>query len=727
MTPDKEIPKVPHVYLDGKWSACLPADDFGFLGERFLCALGGKSPQKKLLIRKLKWRESESNVCELTPQATRTHAESRCPVVPKTYRIAFPLDNGGFAKDNHAVFQQDVSVYTSLKHAVTRLRNERKWSSVWKLFYAACRALRDFGEAEASRNRLVPLQFPSSLGVNVETGDIALLDAEFDVPKLTRENRQLFEKWFGPSDPQVSRETASLLHAKALLLYFRELIGAPTDTSSSHGQLWHKTISKLDDLVGLHLTVDELAANDDDSEDWSLTAEDDAGDEQELQVKVSSQTTSSQVSPPIRRPRDVRRSRSLVCFLALLLIAGIVAAIVFWPRATQSGGSVESTTPEPSLNGLEYAKYVAIVPSVGASVERVRETLGRSFANEDVIAVETSSEAMKEHAARLVKDHSDHAGRYVELIDRLQSKAGIRLKNYGDNQALNAVLEQGGVWFIGAQGGKAEYRSLMDPGFVEHAIKVAELSADQAEMLRTLRATLADYVGFQDALALLRNRPGFLVRVEPTQTAHAKVRQILSDVESAPFFSPRPLVSAVDAIDSATGSGGGTARYVLSLDRPCYWRQVGAIDRAKVDYLNNPTNTKMKWQSFPSNARIQWRPIGVLRASGRTDSVSTFDIAVVLGSRVVLFRNQSILVAESADAVRAQVRSYLVKGLGIENYDLENAVFVRREEENVFTGALIYSYLAGLVPEGQMTDDVSITDPLSFDKTRSRDDKALEN
>src|SRR5262245_47671624 len=129
MAVDAPVPQVPHVYLDNRWVPCLPAEDFGFLGERLICDLGntGGNAQKKLLLRKGTWHQDGSPPCDLMVSNQQIAGVAIRPTVEKTYRMAFPLGNGKFAKDSHRVLQQDITEHVALRRAVLSLAAEGKY------------------------------------------------------------------------------------------------------------------------------------------------------------------------------------------------------------------------------------------------------------------------------------------------------------------------------------------------------------------------------------------------------------------------------------------------------------------------------------------------------------------------------------------------------------------------------------------------------------------------
>src|SRR5947209_2557410 len=102
--------------IDGKWVACLPAEDFGFLGIRYICELGASpgQPNRKLLIRASTWPQAGAPAGTRPPplaharnsEGTRNGFRS---VSQKTYQQAIPQPNGKLHAESCAVVQQDIT------------------------------------------------------------------------------------------------------------------------------------------------------------------------------------------------------------------------------------------------------------------------------------------------------------------------------------------------------------------------------------------------------------------------------------------------------------------------------------------------------------------------------------------------------------------------------------------------------------------------------------------
>ncbi|MGH7170616.1 MAG: hypothetical protein ACRELG_10095 [Gemmataceae bacterium] len=129
----------------------------------------------------------------------------------------------------------------------------------------------------------------------------------------------------------------------------------------------------------------------------------------------------------------------------------------------------------------------------------------------------------------------------------------------------------------------------------------------------------------------------------------------------------------------------------------------------------------MKWQTFDAGQSITWKPIPLTRNNGKTDAVAGFDIAVVVANKVVVFRNQSLMVGDSRDQVVTQGKNYINKALKLAIRNAEDAISVR-QQGGQFTGTLIYSYLAGHVRDENTGGDLELFDLNRFDQVKNQDD-----
>ncbi len=161
------------------------------------------------------------------------------------------------------------------------------------------------------------------------------------------------------------------------------------------------------------------------------------------------------------------------------------------------------------------------------------------------------------------------------------------------------------------------------------------------------------------------------------------------------------------------------------MDRPYYLRLVSTEDRLKpVDFANNASNDRMKWGiQLPAGKEITWEPVPVKRTSHKTDSVTSFDIGVVVNGRVVLFRNQSIQFGASRSDVLANQQQYIENDLHLRAQPPEQFINVQQQVDRQFTGTLDYALLADQVTDAKKGGDLDIMDAADFAKVRQDEDK----
>jgi hypothetical protein len=246
---------------------------------------------------------------------------------------------------------------------------------------------------------------------------------------------------------------------------------------------------------------------------------------------------------------------------------------------------------------------------------------------------------------------------------------------------------------------------------------------DAEALLGSLKRAVAEYASLSDALSIIGDRTAYMVHVNPSAKAHDDMRaKVLSKLDN-PVFVSRPLLELFDGVDPTADTGGGSAAYSLKLDRKCYWRLASLDDRRNVDFANNTSNGRMKWQSFEPGQLISWKPIALTRKNGKVDAAASFDIAVVLDKRAIVFRNQSVLVGDSRQQILAQGGNYITKALHLRIEAVEDAISVRKQDEQ-FTGALRYSYLADQVKLENAGNDkeIQMLDIDAFAKQRAKED-----
>jgi hypothetical protein len=133
------------------------------------------------------------------------------------------------------------------------------------------------------------------------------------------------------------------------------------------------------------------------------------------------------------------------------------------------------------------------------------------------------------------------------------------------------------------------------------------------------------------------------------------------------------------------------------------------------------SNDRMKWRTFEAGQSITWRPIPLTKKDGRTAPVASFDIGVLIGDKVIVFRNQSLLVGDSRIQVLMQGRNYIEKALKLRIDSIEDAINVR-QQEGQFTGTLIYSYLAEQVNAKSSSNDLQLLNLSMFERLKASED-----
>ncbi len=318
-----------------------------------------------------------------------------------------------------------------------------------------------------------------------------------------------------------------------------------------------------------------------------------------------------------------------------------------------------------------------------------------------------------------------------KLLVALASNHGVRFRGLDTSvpaDSLPAIIEIGGIFTID-KGPK--YGSLLQANGLDRVLEEAGLGneTEPRTLLTNLRKAVADYASLQDALRIINGRTAYLLDVEPTAAAHDAVRQKLLSRLDKPVFISRPLSELFDAVDPSGGGGSSSAEYTLTLDGKCLWRLAGKEDHRGVDFSGNDSNGRMKWMSFDASKVIAWTPIPLTLKNGKTINVSTFDIAIPLSGKVVVFRNQTIMVGDSRDQVFKQGKNYIEKTLHL-NISPEDAISVHPPDPNgpkdkqLFTGTLIYPYLADRATE-TVGDDLQVYSANEFATQKAKEDEEL--
>jgi hypothetical protein len=623
---------------------------------------------------------------------------------------------------------------------------------IGRLFFACCRALDCFGKS-LSPDKPVPLQCPGSLAVGSNYRVIPL-DAEIRLRGPLNngpEAKQLFATWFGDSERNgfASRNEASIKHANAILLYFRSLMRAMQQQATPQslpviagiaGQLGQmqpgKPLNELEDWIRSN------------NQDWSLPVE----EEKRAFPSGPPPMPASGKEPPVLEMAEVIDTpdpfgkRSL--FLALSLLANLllVAAVALLLALRLDGragtsGKMESRNTEASPrdpndgksdgpprfdSAVLFSSHCVVFPTQGTIGEKVNASLADLFPGRITEARRGTAEQ-----DRLLGQKLDEVTKTIpdpeqlkQLLIRLATDHGVRFKGFNaeSGDGLEAVIRRGGVFTI--SGGREEHGTLLQSTAVDKILRKTDVpnQPEVRALLVNLRLAVAEYASLKDALSIIGDRPAFLVRIDPTAAGHEETRRKLLSRVDKPVYSSRPIPALFDAVDPTADTGSGSATYTLRLERRSFWRQAGLDDRKNVDSGSNTSNDRMKWQSFNAGQEIFWRPIPLTRKTGKTEAVASFDIAVVLESNMVIFRNQAIFVGESRAQVLNQGKKYITDYLKLPAREIEEA-FTVKESGDQFTGVLNYSYLADLVSASPSCDDLKVLSKDEFDRLKGNEDK----
>jgi hypothetical protein len=719
------LPDMPHLSIDGKWVPCLPAEEYGFIGFRSLCDLGSSpdQPQKKLLIRRLNWTDSGApengeSIDLTTVENPRAANLGLRHIVAKSYPQATARGEGKIfkKKDSCRVYQQDITGLISLKRAVLRVLNEGTPGKVWQLFYAACRSLREFGQTFQGAGQ-VPLQLPSSLAVGKDNR-VVPLDAEFQIPPFSTESEiaKQYGGWFnGHVLGFAPPEMASLLHSRALLVYFRDLLNQAGGKNPEAAKIADR-LNSFAPEADLRQLEGEIQGT---AQDWNIYINDEDFPREARPMEVSVE----QYHPP-------RKQRSILVPFLMLVNLALVALIVYlllYPSGSfsGSGGSAIDTS-------LLFSSYCVVFPTQGTSGEKVHSALKELFKGEIIVVQQIDpKKKLREKLEELQKEFAEPE-KLQELLILLQDSS-LRFKNFepGDaKEGIRAIIERGGIFSI-TSGEMTGHGSLLQFSGLEKVLKQGDKLGDQAarNLLGMLKKAVAEYASLSDALSIAGDRQAFILRVEPTAAAHEEVRKKLLSRLERPVFISRPVLELFDAVDPTGGGGGGQAEFSLIVESyKSFWRLVGKDDRKNVDFESTSDTSRMKWKAFEPNKVISWTPISVTKKNGSTRLVTSFDIGVLVNKKkVVVFRNQSIILGASKQDIKKQAQTYLNKALGLKNIDIGDSVKVvlqgGKDKSNLFAGALLYGYLAEQVTDANLCDDLEIFDLNGFlQKQKAEDD-----
>ncbi len=389
-----------------------------------------------------------------------------------------------------------------------------------------------------------------------------------------------------------------------------------------------------------------------------------------------------------------------------------------------SGSSFPSLSKYPSMDSVlrVHPGYILVLPTSGTFPENVEDILRNELFTPERVTMIRRDPAQKETLLRQQLDKSlaglPEPAKLNALLLALRKKE-VRFKGYvpdDEKQTLSGIILRGGVFTIDAGGDSPAPRhgSLLHANGIKQILDHAGLiEAEPRSLLQGLRDGIRDYASLHDALAIIGNRLAFLIDVKPTAADHEEAIAKLLTWSKPPVFVPRPPPRLFDAVDPREDTTTGQAKYTLKLPRPCYWRQVSKKDRSEIDWkeINSGEQEKMKWQDFKADTVITWQPVPVPRTDGRSDPVASYDVAVVLPDRVVVFRNQTLFVGDVAEDVERRARTYAKTRLQIDVKAADELVKVAPipPPDKGYVGTLLYSSLADMAEKGgERTGDLEL-------------------
>ncbi len=573
--------------IDGKWVECQPTDEYGALGVRYTCDLRDEDgrPAKRLLLRRRALPAPGDSAAQLVASKTFELGKGLRPAVGKTYQEV--QDQG---QQPCKVLQQDVTGLTPLGRAVLQALKDGDTARVWRLFYAACQALRQFGNS-AGAGQLVALQSPPSLAVTRE-GSVVLLDAEIRVAgSLAQDSpvKRLFGAWFGAAGASgfAAARPASLLHSRAMLAYFLNLLRqsaqAPTPTARAATVKVATKLQQAPADAGLDDLESWVRNN---SEDWNLSIDEESPAPAETEAPRPEQRVRQgppaaavpliNVEPVGPLPNPPRRKRSLFLraslILNVLLIAALVILWLLWPKGAAGKpfaiGPWAADGDAPASDApVTFSSYCVIVPTQGTISENVAGPLADLFPGNKPLEIRGDPAERK----RLLLKERDESVKALEQPEKLKqllvdltTNHSVRFTGFdaaAPNDTLPVLVEAAGVFTISGPSGN-QYGSLLQPNSVDKLLTAAGMGGKEEPraLLNGLVKAVQEYASLQDALSIINDRTAYLLKVQPTPAAHEAARKQLLSRQDKPVFISRPVPELFDAVDPSAGGGGGSAR-----------------------------------------------------------------------------------------------------------------------------------------------------------------------
>lgn len=513
---------------------------------------------------------------------------------------------------------------------------------------------------------------------------------------------------------------ADSIHAKGVLAYFKHVLGV----AGAQNRVPAKLIKQADALTNaddLELLLEQLKKN---GEDWGIILEDGPA------LRAGAE---AQLVAPKRRKSQFALYSVLLNLLLIAVIAGLwlLRPTVFGASGTK-GQEPEFIAAKVDLN-LMYASFCTVTTSEGTSSEKVGSALKNLFP--DAKLVESRDYATDRNAflrsridAAVAKlKGSDELKKLLTCLYEVNHVRFRGLNRDEPDQGLGSVIEKGGFFTIPDKN-QDRYGSLLQANGLEQVKLAASLNPNDLSLIGGLHALTAEHASLKYAIAFAADRPAFILPVDPDAASHEKMRKVVLGTSAVPVFVPRPVVESFEAVDPSSGIGGGSSQYILALDQTYYWRLFGPDDRKGLDpatYANRPA---AKWTEFAPKKAVTWEAISASKKNGRNVIVASFDIAVVVNDRAIVFRNQSILSGEKREEVLDQARTYLDKSLRAKIPDIQDAVRLSEKVDpktgrKTFTGTLLYTFLSEQLRAVNECEDLQIMTRGDFEGLMTKEGK----
>jgi hypothetical protein len=159
-------------------------------------------------------------------------------------------------------------------------------------------------------------------------------------------------------------------------------------------------------------------------------------------------------------------------------------------------------------------------------------------------------------------------------------------------------------------------------------------------------------------------------------------------------FAARPNVVVYSAVDPKATEG-GIGDNTLTLPVACWWRFAGKEDRVKVEWDTTDSDVKkqMQWRRFDPKKKITWKQ-STLSRDGKTAQVVSFDIAVPVGNKVVVFRDQTLYPGKDPAIIQKQMDKTMINKLGLAAKELAGLSEISPQRDQTNVGTLSYNAIA---------------------------------